>query len=84
MAYSITLEVVGHGIANTLANERFKTDMLACAGQSATPTQYGRCRGTHRGGGLPHAQGRAGDFLQRPLRSRFQARLTRGVRRRVG
>jgi hypothetical protein len=31
------------------------------------------------GGGLIHYQARAGDGLQRPLRSRFQPRLTRGV-----
>jgi hypothetical protein len=30
--------VVGRGIANTTANERFNADMLACAGQSASPT----------------------------------------------
>jgi hypothetical protein len=33
------------------------------------------------GGGLNKYQGPAADALQRPLRSRFQARLTAGVRR---
>jgi len=32
------------------------------------------------GGGLNKYQAHAGDAFQRPLRSRFQARLTRGVR----